>query len=177
MQSRDNFDCVIVDCFPKCITWQFQLRFLLNSFNCFNQFSTATVMPEKSNEATVELWFLTPVQYSHYQQRDCRTNSTLCLNASASTFTITMANPLQNQLCYCWIVFNCFHQNSTIIIIRNIHWQIQLSYCYIVFDCFCQWNKVTTKKGIPRQIQLRYCWIVFYCFHQCRTVATAKTIS
>ena len=145
MQSRDNFDCVIVDCFPKCITWQFQLRFLLNSFNCFNQFSTATVMPEKIQWGYC--WTVIPYPsavQSLYQQRDCRTNSTLCLNASASTVTITMANLLQNQLCYCWIVFNCFHQNSTIIIIRIIHWQIQLSYCYIVFDCFCQWNKVTT---------------------------------
>ena len=80
MQSRDNFDCVIVELCLIASRSVLRDNFncvLLNSFNCFNQFSTATIMPEKSNAATVELRFLTPVQYSHHQQRDCLTNSTV----------------------------------------------------------------------------------------------------
>ena len=84
MQSRDNFDCVIVE------LWLIAFRSVLrDNFNWIASIaSTSSVqplMPEKSNAATVELWFLTSVQYSHHQQRDCLTNSTVLFLPSPCT--------------------------------------------------------------------------------------------
>ena len=72
MQLRDNFNCVIVE------LWLIASRSVLrDNFNC--------ILPEKSNATNVELWFLTPVQYSHQQQRDCLTNSTVLFLPSPCT--------------------------------------------------------------------------------------------